>query len=372
MNSIESAPNPTSIELTVNIDHEKKPDNITTVKTEIFQESEKQPDPNVIPDSKSDSKNAKAEPVLLNTNSIKRKNSRKKFDGKEIKREICTIDQLFTAINEGVNSLCIHACNEGHEKKDYDLWIMGELLKKTRKLESFEINLDNAETTNEGCKSIGSVIKDQISLSSFKLSYHGANKITDEGLEYILQGLAGKELENLNLCFCDAECSITDNGAKSIANVIAQCPSLTELNLNFGDGQNKITDDGVRALCESIAKLNWLETLELLFYHGENEVTDNGLEYISFCVQKLQNLKNFALDFYEGNNKITDIGCKYLHVALKDKTNLKKIEIHVKGVVKVSEQSKKKLRMDIKKIIQNVISISCKSLSHKLQYGCCL
>jgi hypothetical protein len=266
-----------------------------------------------------------------------------------VMKEICTQDQLFTAIKEGVTKLCIHACDQGKEKKDYDIWIMSELLKKTSKLQQFEINLDHAETSNEGCKSIGEVIKVQTPLTSFKLSYHGSNKINDLGLEYILQGLKDKDLDSLSLCFCDAECSITDYGAMQIANLLNQIPFLAKLELNFGSGANKITDEGVMALSESIEKLKFLEDLELLFYHGKNEVTDKGLEAVAGALTKLENLKILALDFYEGNNKISDPGFTALHRALKGKKTLTKVEIHVKGVKKVNEQIKKSLRIDIKR-----------------------
>jgi len=270
---------------------------------------------------------------------------------KTIKKEACDIDKLYTAVNGGVTHLCIHACDSSKsEKNDYDVWIMCELLDKAKNLVELEISLDNAATTDEGCKSIGVCLKNHENLTSFRLTYHGNNNISDLGVEHIINGLNSiKQLENLALCFCDAGSHVTDQSARLISCLIKEQPYLKYINLNFGDGANRITDIGISYLAEALSKLIEIEKLELLFYHGENEITDKGLENLSNTLQNLKKLQYLSLDFFEGKNKIHDAGFKHLSTAITSLEKLTKIELHLRGGGKVSDSMKKALRIELMK-----------------------
>jgi len=234
-------------------------------------------------------------------------------------------------------------------KKDYDVWIMSELLTKAKALKELEINLDYASTTDEGCKYLRQTLLAQPSITSFKLSYHGNNSISDQGVFYLVQGLKElDELQSLTLCFCDAGSHVSDESAKLISSLIRDFPQLKEISFNFGDGANRITDQGMKILSEALATLEDLEFLEILLYHGENEITDKGLEYLSMTLSKTTKLRHLVLDFFEGKNKIKDAGFNQLYEAVKTLDKLEQIEIHVKGSGgKVSESLKKSMRMDL-------------------------
>ena len=152
--------------------------------------------------------------------------------------------------------------------------------------------------TDQGIGFLAGLSKDKTTISpeTLKLTYLGlqdCQRLTDESLKYIAQGLP--TLESINLSFC---VSITDSGLKHLARM----PQLEELNLRSCDN---ISDIGMAYLTEGGCTVT---SLDVSFC---DKIGDQALSHLS---QGLFHLKSLSLNHCQ----ITDDGLTRIAKSLHD------------------------------------------------------
>lgn len=199
------------------------------------------------------------------------------------------------------------------------LWVIASKLKKLTRLDLRSC----WQITDQGINHLAGLSKEKgpLSTTALPLKYLGlqdCQRLTDDALKYISQGLV--TVESINLSFC---VSVTDSGLK----YLARMPNLRELNLrscdNISDiGMAYLTEGGctVTALdvsfCDKIGD-QALSHLSQGLFHLRSlslihcQITDYGLLRIAKNLQELENLDIGQC------HKITDKGlatiAEYLH-----------------------------------------------------------
>ena len=149
------------------------------------------------------------------------------------------------------------------------------------------------QVTDNGISALAGAGTSSHALPLHTLVLQDCQKLSDESLRYISEGL--RSLQYLNLSFC---ASITDSGMKCLARMA----TLKELNLRFCDN---ISDIGVSYLSEGSIGLH---TLDVSFC---DRVTDGAMAHIA---SGLFNLKSLAL----ASSRIQDEGMSKISKTLLD------------------------------------------------------
>ena len=149
---------------------------------------------------------------------------------------------------------------------------------------------------------------------------HG-NPLQDDGVRNLVDGLieivdmeklhASNDTEgheNFHLNHIDlGDCSIGDTGAKDIARLLENCPSITTLNLS---GNPSIGPKGWKAIADSLKVNNTITTLSL----DNNRFGDEGAAIIAEGIKHNTSLTSIDLD----SNRIGDIGGRHLLDAVRE------------------------------------------------------
>lgn len=161
------------------------------------------------------------------------------------------------------------------------------------------------------------------SQSLLSLSLQDCQKLTDESLRYIAQGLP--KLRGINLSFC---VSITDTGLKSLAKMA----SLEDLNLRSCDN---VSDIGIGFLAEEHGRI---QALDMSFC---GNVTDASLRHLASSQLMAASLQRLAMT----TCAITDDG---LVKMAKSSTRLQ--ELHMGQCVKLSDLSLEAIAANMKEL----------------------
>jgi F-box and leucine-rich repeat protein 14 len=162
------------------------------------------------------------------------------------------------------------------------------------------------------------------------LGLQDCQRLSDESLRFISEGLTS--LKSINLSFC---VSVSDNGLKylsTMANLkelnLRSCDSISDIGMNYlSEGACTITDLDV-SFCERISDQGLLHISQGLFHLkslslSACEITDEGLNKIAQSLQDLQVLNiGQCCD-------VTDKGLEYIADKL---VNLREIDLYGCGV----------------------------------------
>jgi hypothetical protein len=150
---------------------------------------------------------------------------------------------------------------------------------------------------------IASDLKFMAVLTELKLYY---NSISDDGAKAIAEALkVNPVLTNLNLSF---NSNIGDDGAKAIAEALKVNPVLTELNLRY----NSIGGDGAKAIAEALKVNPVLTSLDLY----RNSIGVDGAKAIAEALKVNPVLTKLDLKY----NQLGEAGKKAVRGAVKDRS----------------------------------------------------
>lgn len=220
------------------------------------------------------------------------------------------------------------------------------------------LHLENCEFTGASCGELSTVLSTKPSLTELCI---GENKIGDEGLALLCQGVMNPncKIQKLSLW----ECGISAPGCKDLANIIGNKETLKEMSL-IG---NELTDEGMEFLCQGLKNPKtkvqslWLRECSLTqacckslsaalsansvlkdLHIGGNRLGDEGV--ISLCEGVLSpgcNLQTFWL----GQSDVTAACCDKLAEVIVGKPCLQELDVsysHIEdeGALKLCEAVK--------------------------------
>ncbi|XP_078739127.1 NACHT, LRR and PYD domains-containing protein 3-like [Lampetra fluviatilis] len=176
---------------------------------------------------------------------------------------------------EPIEKLNLQSCGIGTEEmkrlqpalqKCKELWLSGNKIRDSgiqhladgmagRKVHLEELELDRCSLTFKSGSSLSVILKANTGMKWLELS---DNKITDRGLQLLVDGMVGREwsLEQLDL----VRCSLTEKSVFSLGLILVANTGLKNLALS----DNKITDSGLKFLADGmVGREGSLETLEI-------------------------------------------------------------------------------------------------------------
>ena len=260
---------------------------------------------------------------------------------------------------------------------------IGELVHAITDLVALEIDGNNLTDDSVKCLCLTSESKIK------KLSL-GRNKITDEGVQHLVQNLGESNLTHLNL----SRNGITDDGVTRLASFLSTSPcKLSHLNLS----SNPIEEKGVDSLCKALTKNGC--TLKYLNLANIEPVTDGAImtlfqtlskrecklrklnisqnfindTHVQFFSQKALPKENFTLlQLNLSQNEITDIGVKHLSAALS-KRNCALKQLNLSGNSSITHEGVQNLCKVLDKLNQlgldrtGIGNLGVKHLSHAIR-----
>ena len=250
------------------------------------------------------------------------------------------------------------------------------------------LEIDKNNITNDGVKCLClTLLKSKSKIKKLSL---GRNKITDEGVQHLVQNLGESNLTHLNL----SRNGITDDGVKRLASFLSTSPcKLSYLNLS----SNPIEEKGVDSLCKALIKNGC--TLKYLNLANIEPVTDGAIiilfqtlskrecklrklnisqniindTHVQFFSQKALPKENFTLlQLNLSQNEITDIGVKHLSVALS-KRNCALKQLNLSGNSSITHEGVQNLCKVLDKLNQlgldrtGIGNLGVKHLSHAIR-----
>jgi len=124
-------------------------------------------------------------------------------------------------------------------------------------------------------------------------------EITDDGLEYLVQGLKRlPSLTNLSLVF-EGCFHITDSGLDSLGQAMQALPHLTNISLNFRQFLDPRLDE---ARQEMQIRPDIFLAFRSLCLVKCSRITEAGLEHLSQGLETLTSLTHLSLNFNESGN----------------------------------------------------------------------
>ncbi|XP_046881841.1 NACHT, LRR and PYD domains-containing protein 12-like [Hypomesus transpacificus] len=162
------------------------------------------------------------------------------------------------------------------------------------------LRLSGCDITEEGCASLSSALKSASFLRQLELSN---NDLKDAGIKLLSAGLRNPlcKLETLRL----SGCHITEEGCASLSSALKSISFLTQLDLS----NNDLKDAGMKLLSAGLGNpLCKLETLRLSGCH----ITGEGCAFLSSALKSASFLRQLELS----NNDLKDSGMKLLSAGL--------------------------------------------------------
>ena len=137
------------------------------------------------------------------------------------------------------------------------------------------------------------------------------NEIGDNGIAHIATALQTNTMKTLDI----SDCSISDEGAESLARALAVNRSLLELNISF----NKIGDNGIAHIATVLQKNTTLRTLDI----SSCSISDEGTESLARALAVNKSLQELNIGF----NEIGDNGIAHIAIVLKTNTTMRMLDI---------------------------------------------
>ena len=137
------------------------------------------------------------------------------------------------------------------------------------------------------------------------------NEIGDNGIAHIATALQTNTMKTLDI----SDCSISDEGAESLASALAVNRSLLELNISF----NKIGDNGIAHIATVLQKNTTLRTLAI----SSCSISDEGTESLARALAVNKSLQELNIGF----NEIGDNGIAHIAIVLKTNTTMRMLDI---------------------------------------------
>ncbi|XP_062307503.1 NACHT, LRR and PYD domains-containing protein 12-like [Osmerus eperlanus] len=183
--------------------------------------------------------------------------------------------------------------------RESDMKLLSAVLRSPLwKLET--LRLSGCHITEEGCASLGSVLKSTSFLRQLDLSN---NDLKDAGMKLLSAGLGNPlcKLETLRL----SGCHITEEGCASLSSALKSTSFLRQLDLSYND----LKDAGMKLLSAGLGNpLCKLETLRLSGCH----ITEEGCASLGSVLKSTSFLRQLDLS----NNDLKDAGMKLLSAGL--------------------------------------------------------
>ena len=189
--------------------------------------------------------------------------------------------------------------------------MLGESLKRNRGLKT--LNISDCDIDDQGMKSLASALNMNGSLQMLDLSWNRA--VTGIGFMALGESLKrNRGLKTLDI----SDCSIDDQGMKSLASALEMNGSLEELDLS---GNRVVTGIGFMALGESLKRNRGLKTLDISY----SSIDDQGMKSLASALEMNGSLEELNL---RGNGAITGIGLMALGESLKRNRGLKSLMLY--------------------------------------------